>query len=68
VSVPVSLSSWREPFELPFGQVFAGAQIPVWASPGATVRFTVVGVTSLRWDFAMEFLPRRQRLFKEPAF
>ena len=61
--VPVSLSSWREPFELPFGQVFAGAQIPVWASPGATARFTVVGVTSLRSGFAMQFALQRRLLF-----
>jgi hypothetical protein len=63
--VPVSLSSWREPFDLPFGQVFASAQIPVWGPPGATVRFTVIGVSSLKSDFALEFRPPRRQLFEE---
>ena len=63
VTVAVGLGGLDQGVDLAWRQVLPGTKFGVRASVGATVRFTSVGVTSLRCDFAMETTPAELGLF-----
>jgi hypothetical protein len=55
VTPTISRSGFHQSLDLSLGEVLAGAQLAVGGGRlGVTVRFTVAGVTSLRWRLAIE--------------
>jgi hypothetical protein len=48
-----ALGGFKQPLHLILGQVLSGPWLVVGEPPRRTVRFTMAGVTSLRYDFAM---------------
>jgi hypothetical protein len=53
VAVAVGLGCLDQLLDLVGGQMLARAQLSVWRRRGATVRFSMVGVTSRRFGFVM---------------